>query len=244
MSHLKGKPPIFLIFKSSKWRPLNKIKTLLVSAIIAKSWHWARDCYKFKYIRHLQPSIWTCQRPPNPQRCGSAKPQGLFPILPLNWFGEKFLQIGDESLPVLIDTRVTLWVLNPTTIKQFLPQNTKRVQIVGSLMNLKRFLSLNLFHLFRPSERYTLFSPEFLHPYPFIRPGLLRIVSCWVCFSWKWEIILEFDSGHQSNQQGELNAPLTSFTCSVSEGTRTDCGNTDHLPFESATTLLKGKISN
>lgn len=37
--------------------------------------------------------------------------------LSLNWFGKIFLQTGDKSLPVLTDTRATLLVLNPSTIK-------------------------------------------------------------------------------------------------------------------------------
>ena len=45
--------------------------------------------------------------------------------------------------------------------------------------------------------------------------------------SQKGEIILEFDS----NQPAELNDPLTSFICSVSDDTRTDSGNTDLWPY-------------
>ena len=47
-------------------------------------------------------------------------------------------------------------------------------------------------------------------------------------FSKKEEIILEFDSSHQSNQSGELNDLLTLFICSVSDS-RADSGNTDNL---------------
>ena len=43
--------------------------------------------------------------------------------------------------------------------------------------------------------------------------------------SQKGEIILEFDS----NQPAELNDPLTSFICSVSDSARGDSGNTEHL---------------
>ena len=42
-------------------------------------------------------------------------------------------------------------------------------------------------------------------------------------------LILEIDSSHQSNQPGELNDPLTFFISSISDGTRADSGNTDHL---------------
>ena len=42
-------------------------------------------------------------------------------------------------------------------------------------------------------------------------------------------MILEIDSGHQSNPPHELNDPLTSFICPISDGPRADSGNTDHL---------------
>ena len=55
MSHLKGRTPYFLIFKSSKWRFLNEIKTFPVSAIIAKSQDTGKDCYKFKCLSAFSP---------------------------------------------------------------------------------------------------------------------------------------------------------------------------------------------
>ena len=39
------------------------------------------------------------------------------PVCPLNYLGETFLNIGNESLLALIDTGVTLPALNPVTIK-------------------------------------------------------------------------------------------------------------------------------
>ena len=58
--------------------------------------------------------------------------RGALLNVPLNWLVETFLRIGDESLQVLIDTKATLSVLNPTAIKQPLPWRTKNVQIVGN----------------------------------------------------------------------------------------------------------------
>ena len=56
------------------------------------------------------------------------------------------------------------------------------------------------------------------------------------------EMILEFDSSHQSNPPHELNDALTSFISSVSHSTRADSGSTLSLvPVESATTLLMDK---
>lgn len=72
--------------------------------------------------------------------------QGFFPILSLNWLRENTLQIVNESPSVLIDTGAILLVLSPTAITQPLLQSTNTVQIVGgSLKNLYRFLSMNLF---------------------------------------------------------------------------------------------------
>ena len=92
-----------------------------------------RDGYKFKQFRCFQLSNQPFQSPPNSQSWGSEKLQGLFPILLLNQVGEAFLQIGNEFLPVLTDTRATLAVLNPTIIKQSLPWRTETVQISGDL---------------------------------------------------------------------------------------------------------------
>ena len=46
-----------------------------------------------------------------------------------------------------------------------------------------------------------------------------------ISFSQKGKIILEFDN----SPPGELNDPLTSFICSISDDTRAESGNTDHL---------------
>ena len=115
-------------------------------AIVTKSQDVRKKtCYKFKHFRHLPPSNQSFQCPLNSQQWGSGGLQGLFLIFPLNRIGETFLQTADESLPVLTDNGTTILVLNTTTIKQSLPWSTKTVQTVGSLMNPKSFLSLNLF---------------------------------------------------------------------------------------------------
>ena len=55
----------------------------------------------------------------------------------------------------------------------------------------------------------------------------------------------EIDSSCQSNPLGKLNDSLTSFICFISDSTRDDSENIDcYVPIESATTVLKGKISN
>lgn len=66
-----------------------------------------------------------------------------------------------------------------------------------------------------------------------------------IFFSQEGEIIPEFDSSYHSSQPGELNDPLTSLIRSVSDGTRADSGNTDHLSLLNQLPLaLWGKISN
>ena len=50
-----------------------------------------------------------------------------------------------------------------------------------------------------------------------------------VFLSPKREIILELNSNQQSRPPAELNDPTTSFICSISDGTRADSGNTNHL---------------
>lgn len=43
------------------------------------------------------------------------------------------------------------------------------------------------------------------------------------------EMILEFESSHQSKPPGGLNDLLTTFICSISDYTRTNSGNIDLL---------------
>ena len=154
MSHLKGRLPKFLIFNSSNWRSLNKTKTLLVSTTIAKSYATGEDNYRVKHFWCLQPSNWPFQHSPNSQCWGSKELQGLFSILPQNWLGETFLQVGDESFPVLTDIGVTLSVLNPTTIKQPLLW-----VLTGRSLELQEILISELISLIWPFETYTSFSP-------------------------------------------------------------------------------------
>lgn len=75
---------------------------------------WERDCYKFKCFRHLQSFNQPFQHPPNSQWLGSKELQRLFPILPLNWLKETFLQIG-------VNLFQSWHWSHPTTIRQPLP---------------------------------------------------------------------------------------------------------------------------
>ena len=155
---------------------------------------------------------------------------GLFPVLSLKWLGETFLQIGDESLSVLIDSCTTLSVLHSTTIWQLLPRSTKTVQIMGISKKPQKL---------RVSEPipFSLGSVGDTHPFllsssaPVYLLGqdFLEKYHARISFSLEREIILEFDSTHQNSQPGELNDPLTCFICSVSDGARADSGKTHHL---------------
>lgn len=123
-----------LIFNSSKWTILNETKTLLVCAIICKELdHWKRDCLQIKYFNCLSSLNQPFQLPSSQWR-GSKELQGLFPILTLNWFGETFLQIDNESLPPRFTWKwhCRSWTPLSTTPKQSLPWSTKLVQIVGT----------------------------------------------------------------------------------------------------------------
>lgn len=68
------------------------------------------------------------------------------------------------------------------TVKQALPQSAQTVQRVGCLINLNRFLSVNLPLFGGLFERYPAFSPQLLQPYSCIRQRLLRKESCWDFF--------------------------------------------------------------
>lgn len=96
---------------------------------------WKRNYYNFKHFRHPQHYNQPFQRPSNSKWQCSEELQRLFPTFPLI-DSETFLQIEKEFLSVLIDTKAKLSVLNPTAIKQPLPESTKIVSIVESQMNL------------------------------------------------------------------------------------------------------------
>ena len=81
-------------------------------------WNWKKDCYKFKCCRHLQFSNLPFYVPSTSQWRGSKGPQRLFTTLLLDRLGEKLLQIGDESLSVLNNTKVTLSMFKHIPIKQ------------------------------------------------------------------------------------------------------------------------------
>ena len=49
---------------------------------------------------------------------GLQRTTGALPTLPLDRLGEILLQIGDESLPVLNNTKVTLSMFKHTPVKQ------------------------------------------------------------------------------------------------------------------------------
>lgn len=70
------------------------------------------------------------EAPPQISNTPSILSDGLFTILPLNQLGKTFLWIGNEFLPVLNDTRATLSVFSPATMKHPLPWSSKIVQVV------------------------------------------------------------------------------------------------------------------
>ena len=128
MCFLRGRPPWMLIFKSSREKLLDETKTLPSFCYFCKELgHGKTDCYNSKMPSALRiSSILSILR-----MLGNEALQGLISILTLNWFGETFLQIGDESLSVLADVRATPLVINPITVKQPQPRRTKTAPVVG-----------------------------------------------------------------------------------------------------------------
>ena len=141
-----------------------------------------------------------------------------------------FLKIGVESLPVLTDTRVTHSVLHPITKKQPLPPSTNTVQIVGiSNESQEVLVSEPIPFPLGPLRDICIFLLSSSAPTHLLGWDFLEKYHAGHSFFQKEEIILEFDSSHQNHQPGKLNDPFDSFICSVSDSSRVDFGNTDHL---------------
>lgn len=136
MIQQKGRPLRSLIYNSNKWRPLNKPRSLLIFAVIAKSQGTGKKTVPSLSIKCLQPCSQPFQCPPNFQGHNLVGLQCLFPILPLNQLGETTPQIRNESLSLLFEARATLSMLKPPVIKQPLPQSTKTFHILGVSNNL------------------------------------------------------------------------------------------------------------
>ena len=102
----------------------------------------------------------------------------------------------------VINTGVTLLVLNPTVTKQLLPQNIEMVQIVG-VSNKPQQVSIA-----KPIFSFCLGPLKDTHHFILCSSIFIHILSCdflenylaGICFSQKGEIILEFDSSNQVNQ--------------------------------------------
>ena len=100
-------------------------------------------CYFCKELGHGKIDCYNCKMPsaltvssilPILRLLRNEALQGLISIFPLNWFGETFLQIDNESLPSRFTWKwhCRSWTPLPTTAKQSLPWSTKLVQIVGT----------------------------------------------------------------------------------------------------------------
>lgn len=119
-------------------------KNLLGSTIIAKKQDFEKQVIinlsSLENLRYLSAFLSSSQ-------FSMMRPQGSAGDLPNslpNQLGETFLQIGDEYLPVLINTRATLLVFKLRIIKQSLPRSIKQFQQKCSLINFKTFLSWKL----------------------------------------------------------------------------------------------------
>lgn len=158
---------------------------------------------------------------------GSQGQQGLFPIFPLNLLWETFSSLEMNLFQLLLTLEPHSQCSIPL-LKVALPQSTKIVQILR-ISDEPQDVSVSepiLFclGLLRATHSFLLSSFTPIH---WLGQELEKHCVEISVFQ-KGEMILEFDSGHQSSLSGELNDPLTSFICSISDGTRTDSGKRNH----------------
>ena len=117
--------------------------------------------------------------------------------------GEHF-QIGDESLPVLADTRTTHAMLKPAIVKQPPPQ-------IVEISNEPQEVPVSEFFPFclspwRDTYHFPLSSTTSIH---LLGQDFSEKYHARISFSQRGKMILDFDSYHQSNQPDELNDALT-----------------------------------
>ena len=166
-------------------KTLNKIKILLVSAMIAKSQENGDEIVTKVYMS------------------GTLSLLTSFSILPTNsqWQGSEELQgllLQRTVLLLCLEIHCSrLWMSPKDSIATLFAQ-PRYCQIAPaleywnssdqqeSLRNLQTFLSLNLSPLFRPFERHTPFFPYFLPRHSCIRLRLLKEVSRQNFFLLKW----------------------------------------------------------
>lgn len=91
------------------------------------------------------------------------------------------LQIRDETLSILTDTRATLLVLNSSTIKQLLPNGTKAVQIMGISSESQEV----------PVSELTAFSLNLWEIHTFFLLSFSTSIFCWD-FLEKYHAIISF----------------------------------------------------
>ena len=145
MSKLKGRLPEFLIFNSNKWSLLNETKTFPVSAITTKRQYTRKEIVtKLRTSNTMNPltslsSVLPILHDATPRNYGCSSQSYLWLSL------EKHLsRWGWISSSPNWQWRHT-FSAQPHSTEQRLCQSSKPVQIVEFLMNLKRFLSLNIF---------------------------------------------------------------------------------------------------
>lgn len=173
--------------------------------------------------------------PPSSQWWASKE---LFLALLLSWLGETCLHIRDESLLVPVDTWATFSVFKPTRIKQPLPWSTKTVQIVGISNEPQEvplyepiLFCLRVFSL-RVSTLFSLDLPSLHSIRPSQRSITLKFLSAKRGNNSRWRVVVKVTN------QGELNNPLTSSICSVSDGAKADYGTINPLALLNQVSLL------
>lgn len=127
----------------------------------------------------------------------------------------------------LLTLKLCSWGLNPIPIKQPQSQSAKTVQIVRFCNKPQQVPVSEPIPFYLGPLRYTHnFLLSSSTPIHLLGWDFLEKLSCQNIFQ-KGEIILEFDSSNQNSQPGELSDILTSFVCSISDGTR--AGDNDHV---------------
>ena len=167
-------------------KTLNKIKILLVSAMIAKSQENGDEIVTNVHMSGTFSLLTSFSiLPTNSQWQGSEELQGLLlqSNPPLTLLGDTLLQIMDESHGQQSHTRfVQPRCCQIAPALEYWNSSDQR----ESLRNLQTFLSLNLSPLFRPFERHTPCFPYFLPHHLCIRLRLLKEVSRQNFFLLKW----------------------------------------------------------
>ena len=224
MSHWKGRPPKFLIFNSSRLRPMNETNSPSPSFCYycKKPEYWKRSCYKFKSFRHPLTSLSNILPLFNdqaPRNCRSAFQSSLLTDMKkvsrdLGWITSSFN--WHQSQFSVFQRKPLTW-------------SSRTLQLVGIFTKLLEVTVWIYFLWLRPVDTLKLTTFSSVSQPIHLWGQDLEKHHAGTSYSQKRKVILEFGNSHQSSQPDELNN-FAFFFFFVFKGTRVDSGNTDHLP--------------